>query len=62
MLATTTNSSPCQCHKLGISEDYPITAMTSSSGDEQTDLKGSNLALITNVELRKAASGNKIQL
>jgi hypothetical protein len=39
-----------------------MTAMTPSSGDKQTDLKASNLALITNVELRQSASGNKIQL
>jgi len=35
----------------GESEDYPITLETTSSGVEHTDLKASNLALITNVDI-----------
>jgi len=35
----------------GESEDYPITAKTTSSGVEHTDLKASNLALIANVNI-----------
>jgi hypothetical protein len=35
----------------GESEDYPITAKITSSGVEHTDLKASNLALITNVDI-----------
>jgi len=35
----------------GDSEDYPITAKTTSSGVEHTDLKTSNLELITQVDI-----------
>jgi len=35
----------------GDSENYPITAKATSSGVEHTDLKASNLAMITNVDI-----------